>query len=168
MLLDNSIASFLYNALDSSRSRRRLPPLPQSQPKLSRSNSRQGGLAIRPKALSPSPSVNANLTTAGVTSSCALAGTGSEQGRKIRRISELQILVVCLVYAVYEATAGSLTETLSVLPPYCISSVIAVGKCSFEHHAVSFHPLWLTLLVVLLIPPIIPQEREVVFLDPIT
>ncbi|VDK34623.1 unnamed protein product [Taenia asiatica] len=124
-LLDNSIASFLYNALDSSRSRRRLPPLPQSQPKLSRSNSRQSGLAILPKALSPSPSVNVNLTVAGIASSYASASIGSEQGKKIRRISELQILVVCLVHAVYEAAVDSLTETLSVLPPYCISSVIA-------------------------------------------
>ncbi|KAL5105055.1 Engulfment and cell motility protein 2 [Taenia crassiceps] len=125
VLLDNSIASFLYNALDSYRSRRRRPPLPQSHPKLSRSNSRQGGLAIRPKALSPSPSVNANLTAAGLPSGYASAITGSEQGKKIRKVSELQILVVCLVHAIYEATADSLTETLSVLPPYCISSVIA-------------------------------------------
>eukprot|EP00108_Taenia_solium_P003536 TsM_001144600 transcript=TsM_001144600 gene=TsM_001144600 len=124
-LLDNSIASFLYNALDSSRSRRRLPPLPQSQPKLSRSNSRQSGLAILPKALSPSSSVNVNLTVAGIAPSYASAGIGSEQGKKIRRISELQTLVVCLVHAVYEAAGDSLTETLSVLPPYCIASVIA-------------------------------------------
>ncbi|VDM35357.1 unnamed protein product [Hydatigera taeniaeformis] len=131
VLLDNSLASFLYNALDSSRSRRRLPPLPQSQPKLSRSNSRQGGLAIRPKAISQSPSVNANLTAAGISSGLASTGVGVDQGKRKRRISELQILAVCLVYAVYEATVDTLTETLSILPPYCISSVIAVGRCSF-------------------------------------
>lgn len=141
VLLDNSIASFLYNALDSSQSRRRLPPLPQSQPRLSRSNSRHGDLAIRPKALSPSPSVNANLTAAGVTSSYASTGAGSEQGKKRRRISELQILVVCLVHAVYEATADSLTETLSVLPPYCISSVVADLMTDGDALEKAIHPM---------------------------
>ncbi|VUZ42688.1 unnamed protein product [Hymenolepis diminuta] len=124
-LLDNGIASFLFNALEAARSRKSLPPLPQTTSgKVSRSNSRLGNLVIRPKALSISQSMNTSLGVA-ATRGTAAHLTSAEQEKKRRRVSELQVLTVCLVYAIYEASMDSLAETLNILPPYCIASVVA-------------------------------------------
>lgn len=124
LLLDNGIASFLFNALETANPRKLLPPLPTSG-KVSRSNSKLASLAVRPKALSTSQSVTAGLEAVSGKNNLANLGSG-ELGKKKRRITELQVLTVCLVHAVYEASLDSLTETLKILPPYCLASVVAV------------------------------------------
>ncbi|VDN96600.1 unnamed protein product [Rodentolepis nana] len=132
LLLDNAIASFLFNVLESTHTRKTLPPLPQAtRGKVSRSNSRLGNLAIRPKILSTSQSTTTSLEVAN-TKGIAGILTAAEQGKKKRRVTELQVLTVCLVHAIYEASVDSLTETLNSLPPYCIASVVAVGSLSNE------------------------------------
>ncbi|KAM3188295.1 hypothetical protein ACTXT7_000611 [Hymenolepis weldensis] len=124
-LLDNGIASFLFNALEAAHPRKSHPPPPQTTSgKVSRSNSRLGNLAIRPKALSISQSINTGLGVAATRGTAAYL-TSAEQEKKRRRVSELQVLTVCLVHAIYEASMDSLAETLNILPPYCIASVVA-------------------------------------------
>lgn len=59
-----------------------------------------------------------------------LTNSAPEQGKIRRRVSELQVLAVCLVHAIYEASKDSLKETLNILPPYSIASVVAVSPYS--------------------------------------
>ncbi|KAM7536336.1 hypothetical protein Aperf_G00000088477 [Anoplocephala perfoliata] len=115
LLLDNGIGSFLFNALEASHPKRNLPPLPQSSGKVSRSNSKLSGLTVRPITLTPPQSTSASL----------LSSPAPEQGKKRTRVTEMQVLAVCLVHAIYAASKDSLKETLNILPPYSIAPVVA-------------------------------------------